>query len=465
MNVASLVASQLTALALGASLVATLVWRRAGYRPVSIGYGFVLGTVGVTLILRALSFVGVKWSFAVVTATALSVAALIYFLGRRYRSAAPVADRAEASEHQGAVFWCLAALIALHWGLAQYEAWLRPLFPWDATTQWASKARLWYELRGIVPLVDESVWIRSTGVYTDAHPTYPATVPLMQAWAALAYGAWDDAVVNVGWPLTLLALAFGVHGQLRRLGLSATAGAVGAFTVVSLPFVGVHAALAGYADLTLSALYAFGVLSLAVWTRERRPADAVLLALCALALPMVKAPGWAWLATLIVGVVSLYLPRKVLIAAAAVALLAAFGVLITAARLDISIMGYSIQAFSPSAVAALLDNLFIADSWHLLGIAVPLALLFAGRHVSDRRHLPVGLALVAGATFLVVVLFFSSTSDEGVAGAITVNRALLHWIPALTAYLAWIVGESLARAPEPVLAASASDSPAVATPR
>jgi hypothetical protein len=230
MNAVVLIAGQLIALALGAAVTTALVDRGPGSIAVRMGYGYVLGSIGTTLILRAMSVAGWQWNF-VVPASIAAVAAVAIAAGTKWRG--PARDSAAAIRNddgpaRGVLFWLLLALVVIHAGLALAEAWLRPLFPWDATTHWATKARVFYELRGLVPFVDDMTWVRTPGsVYTDAHPYYPATIPLFQVWAALAWGSFDDAVVNIGWPLTLVALAAGVYGQLRRLGLAPTAAILG----------------------------------------------------------------------------------------------------------------------------------------------------------------------------------------------------------------------------------------------
>jgi hypothetical protein len=442
MNVVVLIAGQLIALALGAAVTTALVDRGPGSIAVRMGYGYVLGSIGTTLILRAMSVAGWQWNF-VVPASIAAVAAVAIAAGTKWRG--PARDSAAAIRNddgpaRGVLFWLLLALVVIHAGLALAEAWLRPLFPWDATTHWATKARVFYELRGLVPFVDDMTWVRTPGsVYTDAHPYYPATIPLFQVWAALAWGSFDDAVVNIGWPLTLVALAAGVYGQLRRLGLAPTAAILGAYAVISLPFVDVHAALAGYADLGLATLYAFAVLALACWARWRRAPDLALVLVCAAALPALKAPGWAWLGTVLVGLASVHLSRRLVLGLAITGTVAVVGFAVLAANLEWTVMGYRFQALSLAAPRALIDNLYAADSWHLLGVAVPLALVFARRTLLSGAYLPVGAALGAGALFLVVVFLFSNTSEEGVTTAVTVNRALLHWVPALLAYAAWAV--------------------------
>src|SRR5947207_6366683 len=218
MTAMALFASQAIALALGAALVALVVLRGAGAVTTIVGYGYVLGSIAITLLLRFLSAIGVAWTFWLPAVLALVMAVIAGAIARRHwRGAKTAVAESDDAAWQRSLVWILWALIGVHVALALAESLLRPLFPWDAATQWATKAHVWFAYRRIVPFVDDMSWIGASGdVFTDAHPTYPGTVPLFQVWAALALATFDDALMNVSWPLFLAALALGVSGQMRR---------------------------------------------------------------------------------------------------------------------------------------------------------------------------------------------------------------------------------------------------------
>jgi hypothetical protein len=66
----------------------------------------------------------------------------------------------------------------------------QPLFPWDAWTQGATKARVWYELGRIVPFANADEWFAADGAaYFDAAPDHPPTLPLLQVWSCIALGS------------------------------------------------------------------------------------------------------------------------------------------------------------------------------------------------------------------------------------------------------------------------------------
>src|SRR4029450_4953335 len=132
--------------------------------PWMIGAGGLAGLFIATLWLRALSFVGIHFS---VVAIALPFLAATLARGgwvalrRRRTPREPLtiswrnivaALSGRSLDGSARVLWRLLLLwLALRFALLFVEVATRPLFPWDSWTQWATKARVWYELGRIVP--------------------------------------------------------------------------------------------------------------------------------------------------------------------------------------------------------------------------------------------------------------------------------------------------------------------------
>ncbi|CAN0606218.1 unnamed protein product, partial [Ectocarpus sp. 12 AP-2014] len=153
------------------------------------------------------------------------------------------------------------------------ETIISPLFGWDATMHWATKAKVWFDHRELVPFVDTQVWLElppDSAKFTDHHPAYPPTVSLLQLWMALSVGRWSETVINWPWPMMLLSMWLIVYGHGRVLGVSRPSALVFAYFVISLPMVGTHVALAGYADLLLGLSYLAACLCLMDWGRSGR---------------------------------------------------------------------------------------------------------------------------------------------------------------------------------------------------
>ena len=79
--------------------------------------------------------------------------------------------------------------------------------------------------------------------------------------------------------------------------------------VASLPMMNVHVALAGYADLWMSAYLTLGVLAGLRWFALRARRDALIAVALLVACVTIKNPGKVWLVVLVPGLVAALLPR------------------------------------------------------------------------------------------------------------------------------------------------------------
>ena len=167
---------------------------------------------------------------------------------------------------------------------------------------------VWFELGALAPFADSAAWLAGTGAYTDSAPGFPATVPLFQVWTATLLGHWDDALVNLPWWRCGVALAMAVYGFLVARRLPPVVALIGTWLIVSLPILDVHVALAGYADLPLSAYLTLAVLASLRAIDRREPYDMALAVLCVVAVPLIKPAGIVWLAVLAPGLAAAAFP-------------------------------------------------------------------------------------------------------------------------------------------------------------
>src|SRR5262249_36781767 len=164
------------------------------------------------------------------------------------------------------------------------------------------------ELGRIVPFDGGQAWFAGKS-YIDSAPGYPGTVPLLQVWSSIALGRWDDSLVNWPWLSFGIALALVFYGQLREAGRGPLFAMAGAYLACSLPFVDTHTALAGYADLPLAVYFGAAAIALWRWCVNRDIRQLVLAVALAAACPLVKNPGWVWLATLVPALIVTLLPK------------------------------------------------------------------------------------------------------------------------------------------------------------
>jgi hypothetical protein len=415
------------------------------------GAGLVLGCLLLVLEMVLVSRLGLAFGVASI-GVPLVVAVIALWLPdlRSLRSARRTVDP-PASGHRairGPVAWAYGLLLAwlvVHALLLLGEVLQRPLYAWDAWTQWATKAKVWFALRHMVPFLDAGTWLAGgTPGYFDAAPHYPAMVPLWQVWSSVVLGRYDDTLMNLPWWLLAVALALALYGFLRQRGFAPLAALVGTWLIVSMPILEAHVALAGYADLPLATFLTCAVLAglMALDTRSRVHASVALV--LALALPMIKNPGWAWLATLVPGIVVGLLPaRGMRIAAAgwALAVLAALAL----SRFDANILNYHLHLQLQVPWHGLVEAYLSFGNWHLLFWLLPAVLLVAHASLDARGIAPLTAVIVSGVLFL--LLGFSLTNAFAwVEDQSTVNRATLHLAPLIGVWMLLLMQRALAPA-------------------
>jgi hypothetical protein len=437
---------------LGIALLLALDWPRSfaeasgkdwdpGSAASVIGYGYFVGWLALTLWMRALSAVEVGFSRITVGAPLLAlVAGLLFWSIRRRRlsvaalpSAVAALVRPPLPRWQRLAWTALLVWLALRFVLVAAEVAWRPLYPWDAWVQWATKARVWYELGRIVPFVPADAWLAGAGdAYFDASPDNPSTIPLLQVWSSIALGRWDDVAMNWPWPLMLLALACGVYGALRNVGLPALGVLVGVYLVASLPLLDAHAALAGYPDLMASAVYTLAALAFHRWTLSRDVRDAVVAVALALACPFIELAGTAWALTLVSGLIVALWPRRGL-------KIVGFGFAVTALavlalmRSEPSIFGYSLHLDYRPPWASLMDAYLLLGNWHLLWYAVIALAIVGARQLLRPPLAPLAMVVASGLGLVFFAAAFSQ-SNLWLARLGTINRATLHLAPLLVCF-------------------------------
>jgi hypothetical protein len=423
----------------GAAIVAALPGGRAGPagRATWIaGAGWLLGAVVLTLVMRALARLGVPFGRVAIALPLVVVAVVALTVlwrtigwptgaGRRARDA--LTGRG-LSRRARAVWVALLAWLVVRFAMLLAEVLWQPLYPWDAWIQWATKAKVWFALRTIVPFEFAEQWLAANGTrYFDASPHYPATVPLWQVWTSVMLGRWDDALMNVFWWQCALALALVAFAALRRFGYGPVGALVGTWLVASLPLANVHVALAGYADLPMAAYYTVAALATLRWIERRGVDDAALALAFIVSCALVKTPGIIWAMTIVaaavVGAWPRGGPRLVALSAAALAVL-----LTITSRYSPTVLGYTVHLTFAPAWGALRDTFFMLGNWHLLWYAVIAVAILGRREAAEPPLRPFTTLMAAGAAFLLIV-FGVTNARDWVSDQTTVNRATLHLAP------------------------------------
>ena len=433
---------------LGTALVAVAYRRFEGVNaacaPWIIGCGWFVGIFLLTLFMRGVSRLGIPLGVASVGGPLLIVTALVAWLALR----APQVSLAGAARHrwrallgrdlagwQRSVWLAIVVWLAIRFALLAAEVWWRPLFPWDAWTQWATKARVWFELHTLVPFVTLPEWLNQSvpGAYYDAAPHYPATVPLFQVWSALLLGRWDDALINLPWWVSGVAFAIALYGALLRLSFAPLIALIGSAMVVTMPIVNVHIALAGYADLPMAMYLTLGTLTAlrAIATRSR--VDAAIALVLLVACVLVKNPGKAWMLVLLPAFVVAAMPKYGLKIAGVAFAGAALAILVLA-RSGVRILGYQLSPQFAMPWGALFDAYFSFANWNLLWYCAVAAAVLGWRQLLSRDVAPLTCVVAAGLLFLLVGFAFTN-AGAWVEDQSTVNRATLHLAPLIAVWV------------------------------
>lgn len=429
-----------------------VLWRKRDARAwaVWLGYGYVLGALVTTLVMRLLDVLGITFSFVSISLPLLGITiagALLYIktpaLTHPHPCPPPSREREVLLRWQQTLFIFLFAIIILRFAGLGLEIIWRPLFAWDAWNQWATKARVWYEWGRLVLFVPADIWLSSgtTQAYTDSAPHYPATIPLLQVWMSYSLGRWDDSLMNLPWLQCGIALGLAFYGQARLWGASPLLAMIFTYFLLSLPLLDTHIALAGYADLFMATVYGLAAMAFFHWARTRDHRQGLLALLLILSCSLIKIPGQIWMLTFLPAVWVALMPRTGMIGMAVLAVLGA-AALFLLDRTQLVILGYTLHTeFSPVG-EPILKNVFVMDNWHLFWYLFIALWLFALTRLFSAPLRVMTILVLTDFYFLAIVFFFSK-AHVWVADFSTLNRALLHIVPMLMFYMMVLYREGI----------------------
>ncbi|NND66551.1 MAG: hypothetical protein HKN19_03090 [Halioglobus sp.] len=401
------------------------------------GHGALLGLLAATLLLRAVDMLGYGLDFNITIGALLVLLLVLAGLNLRRRTWLSSAPATTWTIGTRLLFGLLLAFVLLRLVSLGLEILWRPLFPWDATMHWATKAKVWFAEGSMVPFVQYNEWAElfGEGVFTDRHPEYPATIPLLQVWMNLALGAWNESLMNLPWLVCYAALGLLFYGHLRFAGLAAVTAMAFTYLLLSMPLLNIHVALAGYADLFLGATYGAALMFFFHWCQDRAPWKLVAMVIFLLLCPALKNEGTIWAASLAPAFAAMLLPRtETLKFFVLLALLVILAILVIPNNMVIAgtTLADLLPRFNPEGLKGLLQSVWLHDNWHLQGYvllgAVPAVVLLRER--VTQHHLGFLLALAAAAGAFLYLFLFTGFSG-GAKDLSGVGRLWLHLCPGL----------------------------------
>ncbi len=433
-----------------------------------LGHGYLAGLFLTTLVLRFVSSAGWGLSFTTV-ATILLLLTLAGAITARKLSASTRPVHKANALGSGEWVFCGALLLLLGWRYSTIfqEVLLRPLYPWDAWMNWAPKAVVWFHFREMVDYVHPQAWLTAPASALDytlgAYNAweYPDGVPLIQLWSMLAIGSADQTAIYLPWVFISIALGCSLYGHLRMSGTPCYIAMTGVYLLLSQPFINVHTALAGYADLWVTAVFGCSVFAVIAWDETRNWQYAVLALVSALFCAQLKVPGII-MAGIALGLLAVSLPGiarprlALLLGVIAVGGLAAFllglqmelpglgPVVISQEMISLPFLGdYPLQ-YRPIHDAMLTSNFLMINwniFWFLVCFAAAIALAYPAWVI---RNLLVITAPLTTIGFVIFVYYFTERY-EFAQDYTQVNRATLYSIPLAALFLCRIGAHALNR--------------------
>lgn len=447
---------------LGLPWIAGFIWLRAAenrLRPGSpanvfrqLGYGLFLGYAGVQglVLLNAylLGFVG----FWAISSVILLSAILGAWLNRR--SVATKSDATTIAQTWGimpssskVLSVTLLVLIGIHLWLSALEIFNRPVYPWDAWLVWLYRAKAWYFSGTVYELAPASKWLLdvASSPYTVDAYHYPTFASIIPFWAALSLGQWSETLVNIPVLLCGIALGLALFGQCREIGLGPVPSLAAAYFLLSIPLLGTHLSLAGYADIWMAGFAGLGFVSLLRGSIQHSGFGVALGLLMVAIGAVVKNEGMVWLYVAIAFMVLSVASRRALITIITLALilgclawltgttsmdLPGLGLLgFEAGRIYIPMVGSYALQYHPVG-SAYLAAFLRHDSWNLLWyfvIAVTLVAPFI-KSAPVRKAVLLFIGLCVASQLAIFTI-----TEQGVwAETFTaINRLPLHFAPAL----------------------------------
>jgi hypothetical protein len=416
------------------------------------GYGFFLGyaLVSVTVTAGNAWFGQVSWAWSMVFLSLVAAAAgALLWLGPE-RPAARSGRRTQFGTAAKILLPILATWAGLHLLLAAIEVFHLPLYPWDAWLVWVYRAKAWFMAAGMAAVVVPADWVAANAadVFTVDAAAYPRLPSVIPFWAALSLGRWSETLINLPGLMAGIAIGLALYGQCRESGMGLLGSTAAGYLLLSLPLLGTHLALAGYADIWMAGFAGLGFLAL---IRGAGPGQGFQTTLGFLMLAfamLVKNEGVVWfLAALLMQALITFRWRTNLVTGLVIAAVLWMAQALGVTHVDIPLIGtlgmVNGQLQIPFIGSFALeihdiwqpyrDNFFVMGTWNLLWVLV-FASLLAGLVGNKPFADPARVASVAFiGIFLATQLFIFGFTDQGIwADTYTaINRLPLHFTPAL----------------------------------
>jgi len=356
----------------------------------------------------------------------------------------------------------LITLIAAHLLLVLASNLTRDIYPWDAFTTWMYRAKVWVLNDEMLNFQGVNQWLQSGGLgYALPASHYPPSVSAVAAFSSALSSGWDDQSASMPWFFAMLAIGSMMFGVCKQSGLATLPSLAVLYLLISLPIVGMHGVLAGYADLWMVGTSGMGLAALLLWTQKRQRGALAIGTVLLVVGPCFKTEGWIWLGMgmLFILIHTLWHQRRY------AALFCVMAILLAGFRLQSVNLGalglwgiheetihigplgqYLLRPYN--ALPKYFEMIFLRGNFHLLGTLylLALALLTFINWRASVTHWLMGALIICSQWVIFGLSSYSLYAETGTA----INRLLLQFLPVfvLTIAVAWkVVTETLNQSP------------------
>jgi hypothetical protein len=331
------------------------------------------------------------------------------------------------------------------------------MWGWDTWMNWAPKAITWWHSGTLVGYVSPAQWLsqpegassHTLGNYL-AWP-YPPTVPLILLWSMMGADTWDHTFLYLPWILVSVNLGLALFGHLKLAGSTTIMAVIASYFLLNMPFLNIHSAVAGYADIWLGATFGLAVFALHEWHKCRHWTWGLVCVFFGIMCSQLKIPGLVLSAIILIVSLRLLLGLrwKAELALLALLICSIAGISIFGFELDVpylgsvSVHGTSINLpvlgvfnieYHPVS-EAFFQSLLVSISWNLLwylALAMLLLKLFSGTLLRPASNELAALLMVAA---FITFSFYLTESYQTALHHTQLSRALIYAVPALMFYL------------------------------
>ena len=399
---------------IGVPLFAGLPWLLAadreagpGHWPIATGYGYAFGLLVIVAGMHVLALANIRIGFLTSLAFPVVVGAIGWWRARRIvpplrdSLGAARANWRETSRTTRIVCRVLLALLVVRMITLAVELLSRPIFPWEAVSNTASKARVWYETGTLAAFVTPLAMLQGVGFHTDADPGAQSLPPLLLVWTADAIGQWQEGAVTFAWWALGIAIGLALYGHLRSSGAGLALSLAFTYLLLSLPLVDMHIVLSGAPQWIGSVGIGLASLALMCWlVHPTRKLLACMLIGSALALSGLSST-WPWFAAFGIAAVIQRSPRLAVRLAVGTPILVAIA-LLALMQTPLSVAGMTVLVRLATDWNETPESLILLDNWHLLFGVLLLTVVAGWRQIFSPEWLARTWLVVAGLGLMIV---------------------------------------------------------------